>query len=212
MKTFLAMLTLGVTCWAFGTQAQTFDTQLLSQYDPAVLQELYPVCRHTTASPEQQSRLAERIRQENLRFAELLRHDNGVVTPGHEEELERMRDNSLREILTEGQLLDYYRYEALPAAYARGREAKEAVGKQLKLSYMELKYVNNTFFVIEQETQAAKKLYHDNPAEARNRARQIYEREIAQLEAKSGIRIDRQMRAERVVRLTDYAPLMPDGE
>lgn len=212
MKTFLATLTLGVTCWAFGAQAQTFDTRLLSQYDPAVLQELYPVCRHTTASPEQQARLAERFHQENLRFAELLRDDSGVLTPDHEEEMEQMRDSALREVLTEEQLLDYYRYEALPDAYARGREAKAAVSRQLKLSYMELKYVNNTFFVIEQETQAARKLLRGRPAEARERARQIYEREIARLEAKSGIRIDRQMRAERVVHLTDYAPLMPDGE
>ena len=66
MKTIAAMLTLGVACWAFGTQAQTFDTRLLSQYDASVLRELYPVCRHTTVSAEQQVRLAERIRQENL--------------------------------------------------------------------------------------------------------------------------------------------------
>ena len=114
-----------------------------------------------------------------------------------------MRDNALREILTEEQLLQYYRYEALPAAYARGREAKKIVSKQLQLTYMELKYVNNAFFVIEQETQAAKKFWRGNPAE---------EREIAQLEAKSGIRIDKQMRAVRVVELTDYAPLMPAGK
>ena len=99
MKTFLAMLTLGVTCWAFGTQAQTFDTRLLSQYDPAVLQELYPVCRHTTASAEQQAQLAERFRQENLRFSELVNRGNGVLSPDDEEELERMRDNALREVL-----------------------------------------------------------------------------------------------------------------
>ena len=36
MKTIAAMLTLGVACWAFGTQAQTFDTRLLSQYDASV--------------------------------------------------------------------------------------------------------------------------------------------------------------------------------
>ncbi|MFR0765072.1 MAG: hypothetical protein ACLSHL_14760 [Alistipes communis] len=156
MKTIAAMLTLGVACWAFGTQAQTFDTRLLSQYDASVLRELYPVCRHTTVSAEQQVRLAERIRQENLRFAELIRCDGGVLAPASETELERMRDNALREILTEEQLLQYYRYEALPAAYARGREAKKIVSKQLQLTYMELKYVNNAFFVIEQETQAAK--------------------------------------------------------
>ena len=201
MKTIAAMLTLGVACWAFGTQAQTFDTRLLSQYDASVLRELYPVCRHTTVSAEQQVRLAERIRQENLRFA-----------PASETELERMRDNALREILTEEQLLQYYRYEALPAAYARGREAKKIVSKQLQLTYMELKYVNNAFFVIEQETQAAKKFWRGNPAEARDRIRSVYEREIAQLEAKSGIRIDKQMRAVRVVELTDYAPLMPAGK
>ena len=174
MKTIAAMLTLGVACWAFGTQAQTFDTRLLSQYDASVLRELYPVCRHTTVSAEQQVRL--------------------------------------REILTEEQLLQYYRYEALPAAYARGREAKKIVSKQLQLTYMELKYVNNAFFVIEQETQAAKKFWRGNPAEARDRIRSVYEREIAQLEAKSGIRIDKQMRAVRVVELTDYAPLMPAGK
>ena len=81
MKTIAAMLTLGVACWAFGTQAQTFDTRLLSQYDASVLRELYPVCRHTTVSAEQQVRLAERIRQENLRFAELIRCDGGVLAP-----------------------------------------------------------------------------------------------------------------------------------
>ena len=205
MKTIAAMLTLGVACWAFGTQAQTFDTRLLSQYDASVLRELYPVCRHTTVSAEQQVRLAERIRQENLRFG-------GVLAPASETELERMRDNALREILTEEQLLQYYRYEALPAAYARGREAKKIVSKQLQLTYMELKYVNNAFFVIEQETQAAKKFWRGNPAEARDRIRSVYEREIAQLEAKSGIRIDKQMRAVRVVELTDYAPLMPAGK
>ena len=79
MKTIAAMLTLGVACWAFGTQAQTFDTRLLSQYDASVLRELYPVCRHTTVSAEQQVRLAERIRQENLRFAELI-CSNTIVT------------------------------------------------------------------------------------------------------------------------------------
>ena len=205
MKTIAAMLTLGVACWAFGTQAQTFDTRLLSQYDASVLRELYPVCRHTTVSAEQQVRLAERIRQENLRFAELIRCDGGVLAPASETELERMRDNALREILTEEQLLQYYRY-------ARGREAKKIVSKQLQLTYMELKYVNNAFFVIEQETQAAKKFWRGNPAEARDRIRSVYEREIAQLEAKSEIRIDKQMRAVRVVELTDYAPLMPAGK
>ena len=203
MKTIAAMLTLGVACWAFGTQAQTFDTRLLSQYDASVLRELYPVCRHTTVSAEQQVRLAERIRQENLRFAELIRCDGGVLAPASETELERMRDNALREILTEEQLLQYYRYEALPAAYARGREAKKIVSKQLQLTYMELKYVNNAFFVIEQETQAAKKFWRGNPAEARDRIRSVYEREIAQLEAKSGIRIDKQMRGIDRLRSAD---------
>lgn len=59
---------------------------------------------------------------------------------------------------------------------------------------------------------AAKKFWRGNPAEARDRIRSVYEREIAQLEAKSGIRIDKQMRAVRVVELTDYAPLMPAGK
>ena len=77
---------------------------------------------------------------------------------------------------------------------------------------MELTYVNNAFFVIEPETQAAKQFWRGNPAEARDRIRSVYEREIAQLEAKSGIRIDKQMRAVRVVELTDYAPLMPAGK
>ena len=122
------------------------------------MRELYPVCRHTTVSAGQQVRLAERIRQENLRFAELIRCDGGVLAPASETELERMRDNALREILTEEQLLQYYRYEALPAAYARGREAKKIVSKQLQLTYMELKYVNNAFFVIEQETQSGQKV------------------------------------------------------
>ena len=76
MKTIAAMLTLGVACWAFGTQAQTFDTRLLSQYDASVLRELYPVCRHTTVSAEQQVRLAERIRQENLPGQNLLYHES----------------------------------------------------------------------------------------------------------------------------------------
>ena len=123
-----------------------------------------------------------------------------------------IREVGVFKILTEEQLLQYYRYEALPAAYARGREAKKIVSKQLQLTYMELKYVNNAFFVIEQETQAAKKFWRGNPAEARDRIRSVYEREIAQLEAKSGIRIDKQMRAVRVVELTDYAPLMPAGK
>ena len=92
----------------FRYTGQTFDTRLLSQYDASVLRELYPVCRHTTVSAEQQVRLAERIRQENLRFAELIRCDGGVLAPASETELERMRDNALREILTEEQLLQYY--------------------------------------------------------------------------------------------------------
>ena len=211
MKTIAAMLTLGVACWAFGTQAQTFDTRLLSQYDASVLRELYPVCRHTTVSAEQQVRLAERIRQENLRFAELIRCDGGVLTPASETELERMRDNALREILTEEQLLQYYRYEALPAAYARGREAKKIVSKQLQLTYMELKYVNNAFFVIEQETQAAKKFWRGNPAEARDRIRSVYEREIAQLEAcGAGRGIDR-LRSADACRKVIVRDLRPHG-
>lgn len=50
------------------------------------------------------------------------------------------------------------------------------------------------------------------PPKRGTRIRSVYEREIAQLEAKSGIRIDKQMRAVRVVELTDYAPLMPAGK
>ena len=82
MKTIAAMLTLGVACWAFGTQAQTFDTRLLSQYDASVLRELYPVCRHTTVSAEQQVRLAERIRQENRwRFSSVKSHPHKSAVP-----------------------------------------------------------------------------------------------------------------------------------
>lgn len=65
-------------------------------------------------------------RQENLRFAELIRCDGGVLAPASETELERMRDNALREILTEEQLLQYYRYEALPAAYAAGAKPRRS--------------------------------------------------------------------------------------
>lgn len=208
MKIFLATFALCVIFGVSGVQAQKLDTALVCRYDAATLRELYAVSRHTTLSPAQQGELAALLQQESARFSEMILSDEGLLTPDSEAELDAMRDAALRKVLTEPQLFDYYCYEALPAAYARGREAKESVLKQFKLSYMELKYVNNTFFVIEQQSNAIKQLYKGDTARAKAETQRIYEREIAMLEAKSGIRIDKNLCAMRVMTLNDYAPLM----
>ena len=205
MKTIAAMLTLGVACWAFGTQAQTFDTRLLTVRCVCFAGTLSRMPPHHrlrgTAGAAGRGASGRKIS-----VSELIRCDGGVLAPASETELERMRDNALREILTEEQLLQYYRYEALPAAYARGAKPRRSVSKQLQLTYMELKYVNNAFFVIEQETQAAKKFWRGNPAEARDRIRSAYEREI-RAAPRPRAESDRQTNACGAGReLTDYAP------
>lgn len=211
MKKILVILILGVSFGIFGAQAQTLNTDLLSQYDPATLRELYAVSRHTTMSPAQQAQLAASLQKENTRFKELILQDKGLLTPDSEAQLEAMRNAGLREVLTGDQLFEYYCYQALPAAYAQGRKAKETVSKQIKLSYMELKYVNNTFFVIEQQCNALKQLYKGDAPRVKAEAQRIYDREIALLEAKSGLRIDKNLCATRVVTLNDYSPLMPQS-
>ena len=151
--------------------------------------------------------LAARIEAENTRFTELLAQDNGLLTLPSEAELVAMRDASLREILTEEQLLDYFRKQVDPEARARGKEVLKAVSQQLKLSSMELKYIDNTFFKIEQDTRASRLLHKDSPAKAKAEAAQIYDYQIAQLELKSGIRVDKNLKATRVKTINDYAPV-----
>lgn len=187
--------------------AQTLDQSLLTRFDPATVRELYAITRSTTLLAEQQMALAARIEAENTRFTELLAQDNGLLTLPSEAELVAMRDASLREILTEEQLLDYFRRQVDPEARARGKEVLKAVSQQLKLSYMELKYIDNTFFKIEQDIQAARMLYKDAPAKAKAEAEHIYAYQIAQLELKSGIRVDKNLKATRVKTINDYAPV-----
>lgn len=188
--------------------AQTLDQSLLERFATATVRDLYQITRSTSLSSEQQEALAQRFEAENARFAALLAQDNGLLTLPSEAELAAMRDASLREILSEQQLLDYFRKQADPEARARGKEVQKTVAKQLKLSYMELKYIDNTFFKIEQDIRAAQQLYKDSPEKAKAEAERIYAYQIAQLELKSGIRVDKNLKATRIKTLTDYAPVV----
>lgn len=209
MTRILTIALIAVCAWILPAQGQTVDKGLASRMDPAGLRELYQICRHTTLSVRQQEKLAELLEECSAEFKDTLLGNDGFLTLEDEKRLEKMRDKALRATLSEAQLLEYFRYLCVPEATRAGHEARDIVSGQLKLTYMEKKYINNTFYVIAQESGAVRMLYKGQPGRIRSETEKIYEREIEYLRQKSGISVDKDMKATRVLIINDYAPLTP---
>ena len=146
MTRILTIALIAVCAWILPAQGQTVDKGLASRMDPAGLRELYQICRHTTLSVRQQEKLAELLEECSAEFKDALLGNDGFLTLEDEKRLEKMRDKALRATLSEAQLLEYFRYLCVPEATRAGHEARDIVSGQLKLTYMEKKYINNTFY------------------------------------------------------------------
>lgn len=203
------LLALSLICLQ-AIRAQTIDKTLASTLGPAELQDLYEICRHSTLTPEQQKDLSALLSEKNAMFMEFFRQNDGFLTLEQEKQLTGMKEFAMRKVMSDEQLMQYFRYLATSDATRAGHEARDAVAAQMNLTYMERKYINNTFYVIEQESYALRMLYKGQTKRIREEIQKVYEREIGYLIQKSGIFVDRDMKATRKFILNDYAPLTPE--
>jgi hypothetical protein len=183
--------------------AQTVDTQALSDYSPAVVRQAFEVCRYVKLTPEQQVKLAKAIEKENKFFLKNVNDNEGVLTTKGQNQLNKMRENTLKNMLDEEQLRQYWSGVYNAESLAEGAAIANKLQKKYKLTDQNWKFINVAFYKIGLETRVIKKLMADQPKKAARKIAAIREQYINSIEEKGGIRVDPDKMTVTVVREFD---------
>ncbi len=190
----------------FTATAQTLDTDALSAFSPSTVRQTFDVCRHTKLTPAQQVSLARAIEDENALFVRMIADNNGVLAVKDRNRLARMRDNTLRKLLDDETLLQYYRglYDA--EAMAEGTGIANELQKKYDLTDQNWKFIRIAFYKIALDSRVIRKMMADTPAKARKEIERIRREQLKTIEEKGGIRVNDDMTVE-VIRPFDPVAL-----
>jgi hypothetical protein len=181
--------TLFLMCVA-SVSAQTVDTQALSEYSPAVVRQAFEVCRYVKLTPEQQVKLAKSIEKENAFFVKTVTENEGVMTVKGQNKLKKMRENTLKDLLDEEQLRQYWSGVYDAESLAEGASIANKLRKKYGLTDQNWKFINVAFYKIGLETRVINKLMADQPKKAARKIKAICEQYINSIEEKGGIRVN----------------------
>lgn len=186
--------------------AQTLDTGALSGFSPSTVRETFEVCRYTKLTPDQQVSLARAIDDENALFVKMITGNNGVLAVRDRNRLTKMRDNTLRKLLDDETLLQYYRglYDA--EAMAEGTGIANELQKKYNLTDQNWKFIRIAFYKIALDSRVISRMMADTPAKARKEIERIRREQLKTIEEKGGIRVNDDMTVD-VIRPFDPVAL-----
>lgn len=183
ISTFLLMCVASVS-------AQTIDTQALAEFSPATVRQAFEVCRYVKLTPEQQVKLAKAIEKENAFFISTINDNDGVLIVKSGNQLKKMRENMLADLLDEEQLEQYWRGYYNAESQAEGASIANRLRTKYNLTDQNWKFINVAFYKIGLETRLIKKLMADQPKKAAKKIAEIREKYIRSIEEKGGIRVN----------------------
>lgn len=186
--------------------AQTLDTGALRGFSPSTVRETFEVCRYAKLTPAQQVSLARAIDDENALFVKMIAGNNGVLAVRDRNRLTKMRDNTLRRLLDDETLLQYYRglYDA--EAMAEGTGIANDLQKKYNLTDQNWKFIRIAFYKIALDSRVIRRMMADTPAKARKEIERIRREQLKTIEEKGGIRVNDDMTVD-VVRPFDPVAL-----
>ena len=186
--------------------AQTLDTGALRDFSPSTVRETFEVCRYAKLTPDQQVSLARAIDDENALFVKMIAGNNGVLAVRDRNRLAKMRDNTLRRLLDDETLLQYYRglYDA--EAMAEGTGIANDLQKKYNLTDQNWKFIRIAFYKIALDSCVIRRMMADTPAKARKEIERIRREQLKTIEEKGGIRVNDDMTVD-VVRPFDPVAL-----
>ena len=186
--------------------AQTLDTGALRGFSPSTVRETFEVCRYAKLTPDQQVSLARAIDDENALFVKMIAGNNGVLAVRDRNRLAKMRDNTLRRLLDDETLLQYYRglYDA--EAMAEGTGIANDLQKKYNLTDQNWKFIRIAFYKIALDSRVIRRMMADTPAKARKEIERIRREQLKTIEEKGGIRVNDDMTVD-VVRPFDPVAL-----
>lgn len=186
--------------------AQTLDTGALRDFSPSTVRETFEVCRYAKLTPDQQVSLARAIDDENALFVKMIAGNNGVLAVRDRNRLTKMRDNTLRRLLDDETLLQYYRglYDA--EAMAEGTGVANELQKKYNLTDQNWKFIRIAFYKIALDSRVIRRMMADTPAKARKEIERIRREQLKTIEEKGGIRVNDDMTVD-VVRPFDPVAL-----
>lgn len=186
--------------------AQTLDTGALHGFSPSTVREIFEVCRYAKLTTDQQVSLARAIDDENALFVKMIAGNNGVLAVRDRNRLAKMRDNTLRRLLDDETLLQYYRglYDA--EAMAEGTGIANDLQKKYNLTDQNWKFIRIAFYKIALDSRVIRRMMADTPAKARKEIERIRREQLKTIEEKGGIRVNDDMTVD-VVRPFDPVAL-----
>lgn len=188
--TLKKILSAGVLIIATPVFAQTLDSNALSAFPASTQRQTYEICKNVKLTPEQQVKLAKAIEKENETFLKIINANEGVMVPKGKNQLTKMRDKSLAEILDQEQLEQYYRGVFDAAADAEGNAIANKLQKKYDLTDQNWKFIRIAFYKIGLESRVIKKLMADQPKKANKKIADLTEYYLKTIEEKGDIKVD----------------------
>lgn len=170
--------------------AQTLDTGALEKFPDAIKRDVFEVATHVKLSGEQQVALAKAIQKENARMIELIKANDGVLPTKGKNQIAKMRDNAVKEILSNEQQEQYYRGIYNSAADAEGNALADALQKKYDLTDQNWKFIRVAWYKHNLDSRVIRKMMADQPKKADKKIAESKKYWLNTIEEKGGIRVD----------------------
>ncbi len=187
LQTIITILSLLFSATVF---AQTLDTEALAKFSSSTQRDVFEVSSLAKLTAEQQIKLAKAIEKENAKFLEIIKANEGVMTVKGRNQLARMRDNTLTDILSEEQLQQYYRGIYDKEADAEGIAIANGFQKKYGITDQNWKFIRVACYKIALESRLIKKMMADQPKKARKKIDGLRAEWLKTIEEKGGIAIN----------------------
>ncbi len=175
---------------ASALSAQTLDTKALAQFPTSTQRAAYEVCKNVKLTAEQQVKLAKAIEAENEAFLKIINANEGVMVPKGKNQLTKMREKALAEIMDQEQLEQYYRGVYDAEADAEGNAIANKLQQKYNLTDQNWKFIRVAMYKIGLESRVIKKLMADQPKKANKQIEDLTKYYLGTIEEKGDIRID----------------------
>ncbi len=174
----------------FGVSAQTMDCDALKDFTPAVQRATYDVCRYVNLDVAKQREVAKMVKEEDKMFVKLVNADGGLLTNKSRNALDRFHTAGLKKIMSEDELMQYYRGVYDAEASAEGVAIADRFKKKYNLTDQNWKFIHVAFYKIGLDTRVINKVYADKPKVAARKIKELREHYIKTIEEKGDIRVN----------------------
>lgn len=184
------IISAGLLVMAMPVFAQTLDTKALAKFSPATQRAAFEVCKNVKLSADQQIALAKAIDKENDIFIKCINDNEGVLTPKGKNQLNRMREKTLNDILDQEQLAQYYRGVYDAEADAEGNAVANTLQKKYNLTDQNWKFIRVAFYKIALDSRVIRKMMADQPKKANKKIDELKKYYLKTIEEKGGLSVD----------------------